>query len=471
MTPAAFRKLALSMPGAHKAPHFERTSFRVGKRIFATMKRTLIPALALALFAGGAALAGPEASHTGVVKTKRFEIHYRPGSRAAADVDRQAVAAERDLDRIAAALDTTPKGPFALWLYDDVWELSQVTGTKGNAGFSAVNASHIPFDDDQTRLHELVHIVAYEWPKSGPEARNLFLAEGLANAVLEFVHGVHVHAVAAHYRRAGRLPPLSDMTDAPDFYAWIQKHPAFDAYDVAASWMRYLLDRFGTAKAKLYYTGTPAKTAFGSDVATLEKAWHALLDKYPLRPEVETLLKQRDGEDSPWKPSDHEVLAALLAKPDDWTPILARDLSPEKPDRWKREGNGLAATNPADEWTACDLGKERYGDCIVHARVSTTGYTPVQIRFGSDNQLMFVAPGTFLFRGEQPLASDPLVKMALGPTKLDIVVARRGPHLEVWVDGVKALNAEVGTEGPLHVGIGIHKGAAIFEDVRVRLLR
>jgi hypothetical protein len=37
MTPAAFRKLCLSMPGASEAPHFERTSFRVGTRIFATM--------------------------------------------------------------------------------------------------------------------------------------------------------------------------------------------------------------------------------------------------------------------------------------------------------------------------------------------------------------------------------------------------------------------------------------------------
>lgn len=37
MTSAAFRKLALSMPGAREEPHFQRTSFRVGKRIFATM--------------------------------------------------------------------------------------------------------------------------------------------------------------------------------------------------------------------------------------------------------------------------------------------------------------------------------------------------------------------------------------------------------------------------------------------------
>src|SRR5258706_8382870 len=37
MTPNAFRSLALSLPESHEEPHFERLSFRVGKRIFATM--------------------------------------------------------------------------------------------------------------------------------------------------------------------------------------------------------------------------------------------------------------------------------------------------------------------------------------------------------------------------------------------------------------------------------------------------
>ena len=39
MTPAALRRFALSLPEAHEAPHFERASFRVGKKIFATLTR------------------------------------------------------------------------------------------------------------------------------------------------------------------------------------------------------------------------------------------------------------------------------------------------------------------------------------------------------------------------------------------------------------------------------------------------
>lgn len=37
MTPAAFRKLSLSMPDAVEAPHFELASFRCGGKIFATL--------------------------------------------------------------------------------------------------------------------------------------------------------------------------------------------------------------------------------------------------------------------------------------------------------------------------------------------------------------------------------------------------------------------------------------------------
>lgn len=37
MTPEALRELALSWPEAHEEPHFERASFRVGKKIFATL--------------------------------------------------------------------------------------------------------------------------------------------------------------------------------------------------------------------------------------------------------------------------------------------------------------------------------------------------------------------------------------------------------------------------------------------------
>lgn len=38
VTTAAFRQMALSLPGVVELPHFDRASFRVNKRIFATMQ-------------------------------------------------------------------------------------------------------------------------------------------------------------------------------------------------------------------------------------------------------------------------------------------------------------------------------------------------------------------------------------------------------------------------------------------------
>jgi len=37
LNPHDFREMALALPGATEEPHFERTSFRVNKKIFATM--------------------------------------------------------------------------------------------------------------------------------------------------------------------------------------------------------------------------------------------------------------------------------------------------------------------------------------------------------------------------------------------------------------------------------------------------
>jgi predicted DNA-binding protein (MmcQ/YjbR family) len=37
MNPDAFRKMALSFPGAEEHPHFERASFKVKNKIFATL--------------------------------------------------------------------------------------------------------------------------------------------------------------------------------------------------------------------------------------------------------------------------------------------------------------------------------------------------------------------------------------------------------------------------------------------------
>lgn len=319
---------------------------------------------------------------TASAKTAHFRIFYRPGSRAGAAVDRVAVLAERELARICSQLGVEIGGSLKLYLYDDLEELARVTGVKGTGGYSAGDASHIPFDNDQTRYHEMVHIVAFNLlPKVGKEKRNLFFAEGLANACLEFVHGVPVHAVAKYYRSKGVLPSLQEMTGPLDFYAWLRARAGFNAYDVAGSYMRFLLDRYGPARTTRFYTGVSAKSAFGVRETELETQWHGALDQFVMRPELAELLHERH------KGSVAQLEARarpaglpkdILGKASEWRSLVGEKLVPDGGARWRRQGRAIIGTSKAAKWSVCELGTKTYGDCVVRATIETSA--PVRIR-------------------------------------------------------------------------------------------
>lgn len=430
--------------------------------------------LATAFRLPGASAAGTGDSDkvlTRTEKTAHFTLHYRPGSQAGAGVDRIAVMAERDLTRICGQLAVPVDGSFHLWLYDDVAELAAVTRTKGNAGFSSVDASHIPFDNDQTRYHEMVHIVAYRLPKSGDEPRSLFFSEGLANALLEFVHGVPVHAVAAFERKRGSLPPLSEMTGAADFYAWLGAHPGFDAYDVAASYIRHLLDAHGVEKVKRYCTGQPAAKAFGVGEAEIEKAWHRTLDGFVIRPELETLLRRRRGEAVKFSvfnlDPEKRLPSELLGRSEDWAPLDTAALKSETAAEWSRKGGVVAgARTEGDDWTVCELGTVKYGDCAIRAKIRPgRPCVGVQLRLGAQCQAMITEAGAFIWK-DGVAAAEPAEP--LGDRKeLDLILERHGNRVTVWLDGFKVLEGAASeTEEP--AGIGVAGGSAEFEGVRVR---
>ncbi|MCC7012327.1 MAG: hypothetical protein IT454_07195 [Planctomycetes bacterium] len=413
-----------------------------------------------------------DASHTAAVSSEHFEVRYRPGSKAGAFVEREAAHAERDLAEICKALEIELAGRYRLFLYDDVEDLSRTTGTSGNAGFSAGDASHVPVSNDQTRFHELVHIVAYDRIKrSGDEPRNLFFAEGLSNAMLVFVHGVHVHSVARYYLDERVLPPLTEMTGAADFYAWLGAHPGFNAYDVAGSYMRFLLDTYGAKKTARYYGGASASSAFGVDAARVEKAWRDALARYELRPEVRALLAERHGESARIaaelaRPAG--LPDELLGKPSDWRSLAAQELRPHNGAEWKRKGDSLVGRSDEQAWSVCELGSELFGDCAVRATIHTPAPIPIQLRLGPGNQAMLVN-GTFLYRGELPVASSQLASMGAGRTQTDFVLVRRAGQIEIWIDGRRCLTSAADAT-PSAVGLAFHGGEVRFEDVRVRKL-
>jgi hypothetical protein len=432
-----------------------------------------MPRLLALLLIAPTVLAGPEATHTGHLKGERFDVRYRPKSRAGAAAERDGAMAERDLKDICRRLSFTPEGRFSLYLYDDVPELSAITGTTGNAGFSAGRDTHLPCGNDQTRYHELVHLVAAQLPRSGDEARGMFLVEGLANALLGHVHGVHVHAVAKFYRERKELPPLRTFL-AADFYDWLRAHPGFNAYDVAGSFVLFLLETRGVEATKRFYTGTAATVAFGCDEGKLEEAWMAALDAHAMLPEVGMLLRERHGEAAGFDvyglDPDKRIPAEILGKPGDWKPLSGEKLAPRDKAAWGRDGAAITGSGAGDAWHLCDLGSRKYRDCAVRARVKTEGVLGgVQIQLGDGCQAMVVANGTFVYRNGTGTAMSAAARVPVTGA-LDLMMIRRGGRMEVWVDGFRLAEGQVDADAA-PVAIGLHSGSARFEDVRVRLLK
>lgn len=411
---------------------------------------------------------------TGSESSAHFEIRFRPGSRAGAEVERVASVAERDLERIAALLAVTNDGKYRLHLYDDVAELTAITHVEGTGGYSSGTDVHVPFDNDQSRFHELVHVVAARLPKSGAEPRNLFFAEGLSNALLEFVDGVHVDAVAAFTRKRNELPKLAEMTGATDFYAWLRAHPNIGVYDIAGSFMRSLLDAYGAEKTKLYYTGTPAQTAFGVGDAELEKAWLKRLDARVLRPEVETLLRRRRGEAVPFTTlagdADALLPKEILGKPGDWKSLDAAKLDADEPKEWSKVGKAIKGSHKADaNWSLCNLGATSYGDCAMRATITpVSGCVGVLLRLGANAEALITNAGTFVFSAGSVVTVEHAEPIG-GRKTIDMLVARRGETLSIFIDGKKIVEGRV-SDAKAPVGIGVAGGEASFENIRVRTL-
>jgi hypothetical protein len=75
----------------------------------------------------------------------------------------------------------------------------------------------------------------------------------------------------------------------------MQAHGDLNTYDIAGSWMRFLIDTYGIARTKRYYRGEKSEAAFGVSLDRLEAAWLAVLDAYRPAPEMESQIVSSGG--------------------------------------------------------------------------------------------------------------------------------------------------------------------------------
>jgi hypothetical protein len=410
-----------------------------------------------------------ESPLTGREKTDRFELHFRPGSRAEAAVDRIAFLVEGDLDHILEELGLT-KFPHTiqLYLYDDVAELQRITG-QPSAGHSGPLESHVPYDSDQTRVHELVHVVAEKFAESGSEPRNLFFAEGLANAVLRYVHDLPVDAVAAFHKERGDLPTLTEVHAIEDFYEWLHRHPGVNGYDIAGSYVRYLLDTYGPAKVRRYYVGVPAKTAFGVDLAAIERAWHARLDAVELRPGARALLEERTPMTAAQRnPAEAKLSEAILGPGSAWREVKRGRLADGEPGSFGSDGVlALSGEKSQGDWCVVRPDEEPLGDGMVRCLLQPGEAFGVQLQLGSRCQAMVLrGQGAFLYDEGTSVVHVPQVELG---EAVELVLRRKAGKASLWVDG--ALVAEAQMDGaPARLGVGCVGGKARARELRVRRL-
>jgi hypothetical protein len=213
--------------------------------------------------------------------------------------------------------------------------------------------------------------------------------------------------------------------------------------------------------------------AFGADLASLEKGWHARLDAVHLRPGLLALLTQRAAVTAAEKnPAEAELTAAVLGPAGEWHPVAPAEMHAGDPGAVRKVG-GEAAIELTGEKNEGDWCEARFGKALGDAMVRCTaaplaGCYGVKIQIGPKCQaLVLRGQGTFLYTEVGGVGHDGTVQ--LGSKPVQIVLRRRGSRGSVWVDDRLLAEGPVDAEAGL-LGVGSVGGAARFTDISVRKL-
>jgi len=381
--------------------------------------------------------------------TKRARLHWDPAT--VTDAQRDAAAA--DIDAGVATLERTfdqrYQGTILVFLYADGADLQKRTGTSAAAFSTGTVSLHVPHDF--RGVHELTHLFAMQFPTSEDAVSDLFVVEGLATMLAESDQNVPIHAWAATYLKAGRLPDLIELRKTFPSGAGKGVHP----YHVAGSFVGFLIDRFGMPKVKSWYVNsTEAQHWFGKPVRTLEREWRAWLaeqkvaDAHRAHVLARLGLAPRSLPDAVRDGKGFDLLAGgSLAAFD------ADDAS-----KWSF-AKGLLRGSHDGPWTSLQSKKEFGERVAVRARLRVSGNAVKQFcnRKAHVNEAIFASWSTYVSSGEG-FASNDECRLAAGVWH-DVVLVHDGTTCSVWLNGVLVVEAgnAPSREGG-KVGIAVERG-------------
>ena len=217
-------------------------------------------------------------------ESPRFTLYARPGSFAEASAPAFADVLEDQYNYTVAKLAIAHGGRISMFLYNHGNELEPpLPNARAGVAFPETNAVHAvafaPHDDNLNSLltHEANHVIV---SNGLGRAGTSFMNEGLASALTSERYGEFGATALHRWVRANRSRVIRIATLADDSQ-WSSN--SNDGYRSSASFLAFLLDRYGAERLKqIYHAGSSDMAArmqavYGKSMEALEAEWLAAI--------------------------------------------------------------------------------------------------------------------------------------------------------------------------------------------------
>ena len=372
---------------------------RIGKRPLAAAMALLCLGLVML-----AEVRGPELGH------RSTSEHMAEALGATARGERCTVHAPRELDRkelwrlvrdcdfrvaqIEEVLGVEQREPVVAFFFRDPEEKQRLMG----AGRTYIAKPwrrevylHLRGFPHPVLAHELAHVIAGNMAVGPFRVGGQFggwlpdpvLIEGVAVAVTwGDSDQLTPHQWARAMRDLDMMPPLDEVVGLS-----FLGQPARNAYTIAGSFLRFVLDRYGPGAVRSAYRGGSFEQATGKSLSELEAEWHEHLDQVALPTSALALARVRFSQSSIFSAVCPHRVAALKEQ-------LAGDLSAGDDRGAARTCGELLDIDPHDDLTRADLVGalvRRGQDELADRELRTLGEEPV-------------APATIVARAREAMA-------------------------------------------------------------------